>query len=870
MAQVINTNIASLNAQRHLNGSQSTLQVSLERLASGLRINSAKDDAAGLAISDRLSTQIRGLTQAVRNANDGISLGQTAEGALQESTNILQRIRELSIQSANSTNSASDRKALQGEVNQLVSELDRIANNTTFNGAKLLDGSFTSQAFQVGSEANQTISVSVAGATAQILGTNRVSTNNTYDGIAAATSSDTNPNATTDGTGMGAVTASTAYATAANTAVAAQTITVTAADGTTATGSVTAGMTAAQIATTLGAVTGVVSAAAAANSVVMNVSGTSAVDNGDAVSFTLANGTGTSAISFTRDTTTYATLEAQITAAVNTAALGDLTAATAAGTTTISSASGANIGIENFAVQENAAMTLSALANSTAIAAADTFNFSIDGNAVTYTVAAGDITAGALDADGYTSLATAIDAALGASYVITNPTTTSVQIRKTDGTAIALTGFASTIASGGNSTMTVGAAASGGAPTATSLSEAGTIASTVSPTAATQTLSFGGTTLTESASDSAVRVSTVTVQLSGGANIKSSVAAASGSIFNAAASTNVTLNYDGLTDVTGGNNVASQVLTIVGEDTGTVTVNGDATAKNIATSVNAETSTTGVRATASTTATLSNLSANGTVSFNLYGSNTTAVQISATVLTSDLSALVTAINDKTGNTGVSAEISNNGASIVLTQSSGYDIKVENFEHSAAVTDTGGGGTEVVQTARVTGSSGDAVLLTDGGTTAEASQTDSTVVGGTVTFISDSTSFNVQSSIAASAGGLFTGSASSAQASTLTSVSQVDISTRSGANDAIDVIDGALSRVDSIRADLGAIQNRFTSTIANLSTAVENLSGARSRILDADFATEIASLTKSQILQQAGISSLAQANATPQLVLALLQ
>lgn len=515
-------------------------------------------------------------------------------------------------------------------------------------------------------------------------------------------------------------------------------------------------------------------------------------------------------------------------------------------------------------------MTLSALANSTAIAAADTFNFSIDGNAVTYTVAAGDITAGALDADGYTSLATAIDAALGASYVITNPTTTSVQIRKTDGTAIALTGFASTIASGGNSTMTVGAAASGGAPTATSLSEAGTIASTVSPTAATQTLSFGGTTLTESASDSAVRVSTVTVQLSGGANIKSSVAAASGSIFNAAASTNVTLNYDGLTDVTGGNNVASQVLTIVGEDTGTVTVNGDATAKNIATSVNAETSTTGVRATASTTATLSNLSANGTVSFNLYGSNTTAVQISATVLTSDLSALVTAINDKTGNTGVSAEISNNGASIVLTQSSGYDIKVENFEHSAAVTDTGGGGTEVVQTARVTGSSGDAVLLTDGGTTAEASQTDSTVVGGTVTFISDSTSFNVQSSIAASAGGLFTGSASSAQASTLTSVSQVDISTRSGANDAIDVIDGALSRVDSIRADLGAIQNRFTSTIANLSTAVENLSGARSRILDADFATEIASLTKSQILQQAGISSLAQANATPQLVLALLQ
>ncbi|MFO7604006.1 MAG: flagellin [Gammaproteobacteria bacterium] len=157
MAQVINTNIMSLNSQRNLNSSQEALQVSLQRLSSGLRINSAKDDAAGLAISERFTSQIRGLNQAVRNANDGISLSQTAEGALAEAGNILQRVRELSVQSANATNSASDRQALQAEVGQLVSELDRIATATEFNGQKLLDGTFGTAIFQVGANANQTI-----------------------------------------------------------------------------------------------------------------------------------------------------------------------------------------------------------------------------------------------------------------------------------------------------------------------------------------------------------------------------------------------------------------------------------------------------------------------------------------------------------------------------------------------------------------------------------------------------------------------------------------------------------------------------------------------------------------------------------------
>jgi flagellin-like hook-associated protein FlgL len=153
MPQVINTNAASLNSQRSLNMSQTSLATSLQRLSSGLRINSAKDDAAGMAISARMTSQINGLNQASRNANDGISLAQTAEGGLQSITESLQRMRELAVQGANATNTATDRAALQQEVDQLVQQINTVAGQTAFNGVKLLDGTFNSQAFQVGANA---------------------------------------------------------------------------------------------------------------------------------------------------------------------------------------------------------------------------------------------------------------------------------------------------------------------------------------------------------------------------------------------------------------------------------------------------------------------------------------------------------------------------------------------------------------------------------------------------------------------------------------------------------------------------------------------------------------------------------------------
>jgi len=193
MSLTVNTNVASLNTQRNLNSSSSSLQTSLQRLSTGSRINSAKDDAAGLQIANRLTSQVNGLNVAVRNANDGISLAQTAEGALQQSTNILQRMRDLSLQSANGSNSDSEREALNAEVTQLKKEVDRISNTTTFGGRKLLDGNFGISSFQVGSAANEIISVGIGEMSTDSL------SGNFYQQTLAATTQHATPASRADG-----------------------------------------------------------------------------------------------------------------------------------------------------------------------------------------------------------------------------------------------------------------------------------------------------------------------------------------------------------------------------------------------------------------------------------------------------------------------------------------------------------------------------------------------------------------------------------------------------------------------------------------------------------------------------------------------
>lgn len=501
MALGINTNVASLSAQNQLSKSQSMNDQALERLSSGLRINSAKDDAAGLAISTRFQSQISGLNQAVRNANDGISLAQTAEGALSETVNGLQRIRDLAVQSANDTNSASDRASLQEEVDQLVSEINRVADTTQFNGLNILDGDFTSKKFQVGANAGQTIGVSIDSARANQIG-----------------------------------------------------------------------------------------------------------------SFSLASdGTGTEAI------------------------------------------------------------------------------------------------AGASSAPA---------------------------------------------------------------------------------------------------------------------------------------------------SVVGG----GEDLTITGDlGTKVIDVGAGNSAKDVADAVNASVSETGVSATATTKARLESFST-GSMSFSLTGADGTAVNVSAQIDdANNVSALADAVNAKSGTTGITAELNDARDAITLTSDNGDDIIIADASN--------GDGTDNkafnVQGLTADGStSGSSQALTDADDTSSG-DTDSTRVAGQVQFSSSET-FSVN---AASTGGIFAGTANSAS---LDSVDQIDITSQAGSNSAIKTIDGALDRVNSLRATLGAVQSRFESTISNLSTTSENLSAANSRILDADFAAETAKLAKSQVLQQAGISVLSQANARPQQVLSLLQ
>lgn len=307
MAIVVNTNIASLNAQRNLESSNKLQSQSLQRLSSGLRINSAKDDAAGLAIATRMGAQVRGLNQATRNANDGISLAQTAEGALGEITNNLQRVRELAIQSANASNSDSDRIALQAEVAQRIAEIDRVASETDFNGKKLLDGTFTSQNFQVGANQGQTITVSsISSARTTSLGAGYAATMTGTAVTAALVAGDLSINGSAIGASAGF--ADTAGRTADSAYAIAKTINAASGTGVTATANslTVAGGTTSVTATSAGTITvnGVVTASYTATGVaatdraaitqaindISAASGVTAVDDGTGIDLVAADG----------------------------------------------------------------------------------------------------------------------------------------------------------------------------------------------------------------------------------------------------------------------------------------------------------------------------------------------------------------------------------------------------------------------------------------------------------------------------------------------------------------------------------------------------------------------------------------------------
>jgi len=723
MAQVINTNIASLNAQRNLGNSQSALATSLQRLSSGLRINSAKDDAAGLAISDRMTSQINGLNQAVRNANDGISLAQTAEGALASSTASLQRLRELAVQSANASNVSTDRASLNAEAQQLLAEIQRVATTTQFNGQNILDGSFSTAQFQVGANANQTIAASISNSQTSALGSYQVASNSIS---AVSGTALTAGQLTLNGVDVGISTSGSAEAIAASiNAVSNQT-------GVTSTASTTV-------------------ASSTSNPLLRNQT----LQSGDLV----INGV---AISAASGSSNVATQGANVAAAINasTAQTGVSAVANAGtGALTLTSSTGKTIDITTNNGDAGATRVENAtgleMASAAKTKAVDTMTFGVT-------------TAGVRQVATLTATATAAD---GQTIVVAGQTFTYKTV-VTDANTQILIDQTTASTQGTQVRLTLQNAVTAG--------------------------TLKNVTISGATTDAIVTAKANVISTTAADGIVSASASAAGAGSWAATTAGVGF--------------------AVGD---TVKVGGLTYEFTLPTAAAAATS------------------GNIQVKLGTGGASAAADDI----LTATNFADAVAAQSAAGN-GTTGFTSRTNGSVVLTN-------------------TLYGGTGVVAASTEPVSAGTAGALTITHTTA----------GADGVYASNSTkgTLSLNSSTNFSIGGTSPGVAGLSTASVgLTALSGVDISTVAGSNNAIALIDGALSQVSTVRGSLGALQNRFESTVASLSSTSENLSAARSRILDTDFAKETAMLTRNQILQQAGTAMLAQANALPQSVLALLK
>ncbi len=688
MPQIINTNIASLNAQRNLNNSQNAQSQALERLSSGLRINGAKDDAAGLAISNRLDAQVRGLNVATRNAGDGVSLAQTAEGALNSITTSLQRMRELAIQSANGSNSSLERSSLQEEVAQLKAEIQTISEKTNFNGQNLLDGSFQNTGFQTGANVGERIEVSIGETTVNTLGSaasagissNVDKTPLTGAGTDALVAGDIVINGTAVGASSGAAdTSSTAYGSSSAIAKAAAINAVSGNSGVQATVNVNSAQ-------------GTLVADAAAL-----VAATDIDINGQTFSLSKA-----------------ATGDAATDLASAAAVINEKSGATGVVATVVQMDGGARIDLSaedgrNISIVGAAAGTFGLAAG-----LGGTGNAATTGN--TYT---GDITLSSVD---------------GSDFTLTTNTGD-----------IDNAGFEAGKFSG---------------------QQAGSVGDNVTAAA----LASGD-----------VTINGVSVGASKAASDTASTASESGSAIAKAAAINEISDQTGVTAVANENSVVGGAI----------------------------------------------LGAGQTVDFTING-----VQVTATTTTdavANQTTVIDAINSKSGQTGVTAELID-GDKLNLKAADGRNIVIAGAETDTGLTDA----TYL-----------SSVSLQSAGSIEIGTKTGSNAVAG----------LNV-----GTFGGTETG----------TLLKDVDVSTLEGANAAIKAVDNAINQVASEQAKLGALQNRFESTISNNAVNSESLSAANSRIRDADFAAETAALSRAQVLQQAGISVLAQANARPQQVLSLLQ
>jgi len=938
MALRINYNQAASIAQRGLAGSQDAYSRMAERLSTGLRINRASDDAAGMAVSEKLKNQIRGLNQAQRNAQDSISLIQTAEGALAETHSLLSRIRELSVQSANDTLTASDRANLQAEVNQLVSEVDRIASTAQFNGIALLNKNRTVSThdsgdglqFQIGansSGAANNLTLTIGGARTQDLGSVKTlsginsaitsgtftvgSSTVTYDAsvdtvfdVRDLINADTATHGATASVANGTLTlsASSAVAVADGTGNLASTLGF---SGTAAVGPVSGSSTLASIGVTAGGTLTIATAATAAAG--SNTLGDLGIAGGS-LSFTaqVAAGTatttstlaelgvsagGTLTLAFDDGTgaetrsvaVTYATgdtlgaLATRIDTAVNEASAllasgttaggmavivgGPTTAGTAtlqdlgvagSGTVTIGFDDGTGIETRSVAVSYTDTDTITSLKSliDTAITTAALmqsngagigFTYTMGGlgsganpitlaNATTTTYAAGvftiDLGAGTPfitdigDSGATTSgLLAALNLAPISGAVSGTSAASSAAVTKVT-TAISLSS-ASTAFSAGSMSIDVG---SSGARL-TTLSDSGTALAALNLSAITS--GSGTSTASSGTVNTAIQSDTVTVAyttadtLTGLAtNIQSALQAAgavgdstlaTGTLTNATASFGsgvLAIDADG----SGASSVTFSAIAETGSGTARTVLGGLATGAQI-TSTNSisPAATENVAVSFATTDTLTSLAT--TIQ--------TALRGSGAVGSSLIGSLTGAANADFGTTAAST------FTIAVTDP---DVAI------SGLTETGGG---LIAALGLTGLSGASVASASALTTTTYTLTSGAIASG-ITSLSSGTG------------------------------STLNISTRAAASASIATVDEAINQVSSLRANLGAVQNRLESTIRSLGVASENSSAANSRIADADIAASMSELVRSQILQQAGVSVLAQANQAPSLVLQLLR
>src|SRR5690554_573786 len=734
MPQIINTNMASLNAQRNLDKSQTANQTALQRLSSGLRINSAKDDAAGMAISTRFTSQIKGLNLAVRNAGDGILFRSTAEGALGSMNDNLQRIRELAVQSANATNSDVDREALQAEVSQLIAEITRTADETDFNGRKLLDGSFKAT-FQVGANAGQTLDINIAELTASKLSSSAQS------GVSAQGTAEKLGNGDLVINGQ----------------------------------NIRASVSGDDNLSFEGNDASAIAKAAAINSVTDKTGVTATVDQNVVVGTQIEAGAG-------------------------------------ATTAVVVKLNGVEISLQGTA--NDSEVSRSGTRNSVVAA----INTKAEQTGVTAE-------------DGGEAGGVILRAADGRNITLTNAAGAGVDLtqfglKDTDTTGITTfhAGFTLTAANANVKIDIQGGDGTGGSDIANSGLKAGIYDARTAYTSTTSgTVNGDAADPTVGAIDAHDRALQDGDLVINGINIK-----ASSALDDTASWTDLDNSSDDSDDWEG-------------------TSNGAGSAISIAAAINKATADTGVTATVNATellgaaeATTPTADAEGTLTLNgveivmAGGGDTDAAQYEK-----NKAAAIAAINEVVGQTGVTA--TDNGVSITLSAADGRNI-------TAAFDDA------------TVGASFGLENITD----------DPSTTYGTVS-LSSAKAFEVEFGTGGEKGladtGFVAGKFGGGEDGQ--SLTQIDISTFEGAQKALVAIDNAIGQVASQRADLGAIQNRMESTVSNLKVTSENLSAANSRIQDADFAAETAEMARTQILQQAGISVLAQANASGQNVLSLL-